>query len=93
MNTAGPLYRRSAIAWVALIFCAASLCSTLWVTLHQTRPGGFFARYGQVSLGIAITAGTTANLLPPKSFHRKWLMVVMWTALIISFIAIYQLSR
>ena len=76
-------------------FCTASLCFSLWVTLylHQTRPGGFFARYGLVTTGIAMTAGTMANLLSFGSLYKRWLMVVVWTFLIMTFVGIYQSSR
>jgi len=91
---AGKIPHRAA-AWVAFILSTASLCFSLWVTLHlhHTRPGGFFARYGLVTLGIAMTAGTMANLLSFGSLYRRWLMVVVWTALVISFVGLYQVSR
>ena len=83
------------IAWAAFILSTGSLFFSLWVTLHlhQTLPGGLFARYGLVSLGIAMTAGTMANLLSFGSRYRRWLMVVLWTALAISFLGLYQVSR
>jgi hypothetical protein len=90
MNPPPPA--RSA-GWVALVLCSASLCFSLWATLHQTRLQGFFAHYGLVSLGIATTAGTTANLLSPRSPVRRWLMVAVWICLAISFIGLYQTSH
>ena len=93
MNHTDPPSRRSPVAWAAFIVCTGSLCFSLVVALRQPRPGGFIARYGLVSLGIAMTSGTTANLLSLGSFHRKWLMVVTWTALVISWVGLYQVSR
>ena len=50
-------------------------------------------RYGLVALGIATTAGTMANLLSFGSLYKRWLMVVVWTSLVISFVGLYQVSR
>jgi hypothetical protein len=83
-------HRRSPMAWATFIFSIASLCFSLWVTVYKPGSQGFFARYGLLSLGIAITAGTGASLLQFSSFHRKWLMAVQLTALLISFVGIYQ---
>jgi hypothetical protein len=93
MNPNQPPNRRSPFAWATFIFSVASLCFSLWVTVYKTGSGGFFARYGLLSLGMAITAGTGASLLPFNSFHRKWLMAIQLAALIISFAGIYQMSR
>lgn len=93
MSQIEPSNRRSPVAWATFIFSIASLCFSLWVTIHKSGSGGFFARYGLLSLGIAITAGTGANLLPFSSFHKKWLMAIQLAALLISFAGIYQMSR
>jgi hypothetical protein len=93
MSYIEPRNRRSPVAWATFIFSIASLCFSIWVTVYKTGSQGFFARYGLLSLGIAITAGTGANLLPFSSFHRKWLMAIQLATFVISFADIYQMSR
>jgi hypothetical protein len=77
------------IAWPAIILCAASLCLSLWVALHQTTPQSFLARYGLVFLGIAMTVGVTASLLAPTSRFKRWLVVSVWVCLAISWVGLY----
>ena len=84
-----PLPGRSPLAWPVAALCTASLCFSLWVALHQTTPQGFLARYGLVFLGIAMTAGATANLLAPTSRLKRWLLVVVFAGLVVSLVGLY----
>ena len=89
MNNTDTPSSRGPIAWAALALCTSSLCFSLWVTLRQTTPDGVFARYGIVFLGIATTAGVTANLQAPASRIKAWLLVIVWVCLAASCVGLY----
>jgi hypothetical protein len=71
--------------------CVGNLVAvlSLWVTLNQTAPEGFPARYGLVFLGMAILAGVTANLQAPASRLKRWLLVFVWACLAVSCVGWY----
>ena len=77
----------------ALVIACASFCFSLWVSIEQSQPAGFFVRYGLVSLGIAIIVGIIMNLMPRKPRIRPWLWVLWGLAFAASCIGLFKAHR
>ena len=88
-------YRRTPLggAWVQVIAASTSLCFSLWVTVFYPRPGGFFVRYGLLSLGIAILVGAIINLLSRQNRARGLLWALWWVAFVGSLVGLIKAYR
>jgi hypothetical protein len=78
---------------VGLVIASASLCFSVWVAIAHPRPGGFFVRYGPVSLGIAVIVAFILATIDVKSPSRKWLWAIWGLAFAVSCVGIIQSYR
>jgi hypothetical protein len=88
-------YRRSpsGLAWAFLFLAGVSLCFSVWVTVLHPRPGGFFVRYGSLSLGITMISGAIINLLSRQNRFRSSLWLLGFLAFIVSLLGLITVSR